>query len=103
MTDRRLELKKYDDRPEGAMPDLCRRLRPVRRECAPRPTATCRSQSSPERPHLPANSRQALAANGRIDALAPEALQALMAALCKLYGANIEAGNLFRSCRARRS
>jgi hypothetical protein len=37
---------------------------------------------------------QALA-EGRIDALAPDALQALMAALCKLYGANIEAGNAF--------
>jgi hypothetical protein len=37
---------------------------------------------------------QALA-EGRIDALAPEALQALMAALCKLYGANIEAGHAF--------
>jgi hypothetical protein len=32
-------------------------------------------------------------AEGRIDALAPEALQALTAAICKIYSAQIEAGN----------
>ena len=34
-------------------------------------------------------------AEGRLDILAPEALQALMAALCKTYAANIEAGHAF--------
>jgi phage I-like protein len=32
-------------------------------------------------------------ADGRLDLLAPEALQALMAAACKAYAAQIEAGN----------
>jgi hypothetical protein len=32
-------------------------------------------------------------ADGRLDLLAPEALQALMAAACKAYAAQVEAGN----------
>jgi hypothetical protein len=34
-------------------------------------------------------------AEGRLDMLPPQALQALMAALCKTYAANIEAGHAF--------
>jgi hypothetical protein len=34
-------------------------------------------------------------AEGRLDILTPQALQALMAALCKTYAANIEAGSAF--------
>ena len=34
-------------------------------------------------------------AEGRLDILTPQALQALMAALCKTYAANIEAGLTF--------
>jgi hypothetical protein len=34
-------------------------------------------------------------AEGRLDILTPQALQALMAALCKTYAANIEAGLAF--------
>ncbi len=34
-------------------------------------------------------------AEGRLDVLTPQALQALMAALCKTYAANIEAGHNF--------
>lgn len=42
-----------------------------------------------------ANELEQALAEGHSDVLSPEALQALMAALCKLYGANIEAGNAF--------
>ena len=34
-------------------------------------------------------------ADGRLDVLTPEALQAVFGSLCKLYGANIEAGGKF--------
>ena len=34
-------------------------------------------------------------ANGDFEALTPEATQALMTAICKLYSANAEAGNKF--------
>ncbi len=34
-------------------------------------------------------------AEARLDVLSPQALQALMAALCKTYAANIEAGNSY--------
>jgi hypothetical protein len=38
---------------------------------------------------------EAKVAEGDLDILTPEAVQALMAALCKLYGANVESGNKY--------
>jgi hypothetical protein len=40
---------------------------------------------------------------GRLDALTPEAFQALMAALCKSYAAKLEAGDVFPALAARES
>jgi hypothetical protein len=48
-------------------------------------------QLSAEATRLAAALERALA-DGRSDVLSPEALQALMAALCRTYGAQIEAG-----------
>jgi len=42
-------------------------------------------------------------ADGRIDLIAPEALQDLMAALCKSYSAQLEAGGEFLPLRGRTS
>ena len=73
---------------------------------APRPhVEVLRKISAPEPPR-PANaeSKQALdfaamierkVSAGEIDVLTPEATQALVAALCKLYGAHAEAGTKF--------
>jgi len=61
---------------------------------APREATATAEAVSARATALAGELEQALA-EGRSDALAPQALQALMAALCKLYGANIEAGNTF--------
>ena len=45
-----------------------------------------------ERAKLLATEIESGLSQGRLDVLAPEALQALMAAACKLYSAEIEAG-----------
>jgi hypothetical protein len=42
-------------------------------------------------------------ADGRVDLIAPEALQDLMAALCKSYSAQVEAGEEFLPLRGRTS
>jgi hypothetical protein len=41
--------------------------------------------------------------DGRLDALSPQALQALMASLCRLYGAQVEAGQDFLPLAGRTS
>ena len=61
-----------------------------------RPTTTAQARSSPH------DIERGLA-DGRIDALAPEALQDLMAALCKTYSAQIEAGSEILPLRGRTS
>ena len=58
-----------------------------------RPAAKPVAQSaSAEATRLAADIERALA-DGRIDTLSPHALQALMAAACKAYAAQVEAGN----------
>jgi hypothetical protein len=57
---------------------------------APAPTAAA-SNLSDESIRLAGQIEQALKA-GRLDVLTPEAMQLLIAALCKLYSANVEQG-----------
>jgi hypothetical protein len=62
---------------------------PARR--APKPVAKAANGGSAEAKRLAAEIERALA-NGRRDALSTDALQALMAAVCKTYAARVEAG-----------
>jgi hypothetical protein len=55
-------------------------------------TAAATTAASAQATQLAADIERGLA-DGRIDLLSPEALQALMAAACKAYAAQIEAGN----------
>jgi hypothetical protein len=48
-----------------------------------------------------ASALEAKLSGGELDVLTPEAMQKLLAALCKLYGANIEAGNDFPALNGR--
>jgi phage I-like protein len=66
------------------------RIKPPARPVA-KPAAT-NTDASAEATSLAADIECSLA-NGRIDTLTPQALQALMAAICKAYAAQIEAGN----------
>jgi len=59
---------------------------PVAKPAATNTTASAAATS------LAADIERSLA-DGRIDTLTPQALQALMAAICKAYAAQIEAGN----------
>jgi hypothetical protein len=55
-------------------------------------TAAATTAASAQATQLAADIERGLA-DGRIDMLSPQALQALMAAACKAYAAQIEAGN----------
>jgi hypothetical protein len=70
--------------------------RPAAKPVAPpdaKPVAKAGSGSvSAQAAQLAADIERSLA-DGRLDLLAPEALQALMAAACKAYAAQVEAGN----------
>jgi hypothetical protein len=55
-------------------------------------TVTATTAASAQATQLAADIERGLA-DGRIDMLSPQALQALMAAACKAYAAQIEAGN----------
>jgi phage I-like protein len=57
-----------------------------------KPAAKTTDTASADAMRLAADIEQSLA-EGRIDTLTPPALQALMAAACKAYAAQIEAGN----------
>jgi hypothetical protein len=61
---------------------------PVRQIAKPAAVATASAQAT----QLAADIERSLA-DGRIDTLTPQAMQALMAAACKAYAAQIEAGN----------
>jgi hypothetical protein len=75
--------------PKGAVAKAPRRARTaVRAADAPK---AAEANLSAEATHLAAALERALAA-GQADALSDDALQALMAALCRTYGAQIEAG-----------
>jgi hypothetical protein len=66
--------------------------RPVAKPLAePAPKAAAATASA-QATRLAADIERALA-DGRIDTLTPQALQALMAAACKAYAAQVEAGN----------
>jgi hypothetical protein len=58
---------------------------------AAKPAGATAASASDEAKRLAAGIEQGLAA-GRLDTLSPDALQALMAALCRLYAAQVEAG-----------
>jgi hypothetical protein len=58
----------------------------------PAPKGAAGATASAEATRLAADIERSLA-DGRIDMLSPQALQALMAAACKAYAAQIEAGN----------
>jgi hypothetical protein len=64
----------------------------LRKISAPPPVR--QTEESAEATKLAAALEQKLS-EGELDVLTPEALQALMVVLCKLYGANAEAGNRF--------
>lgn len=79
---------------------LARRAKaPARRTAKPVPKAHAKSALKVAAGNDPSDEAQRLAGtlekaltDGRLDALTPEALQALFAALCKLYSANVEQG-----------
>jgi hypothetical protein len=75
--------------PKAAVAKAPRRPRPAARAAA---ASAEDAGLSSDAARLAAALERALAA-GRSDALSPEALQALMAALCRVYGAQIEAGH----------
>lgn len=60
------------------------------------------SEASTQAKKLAAEIERSLA-DGRVDLVAPEALQELMAALCKSYSAQLEAGGEFLPLRGRTS
>ena len=66
------------------------------------PTAQVSSDSTAQAKKLAAEIERALA-DGNISLLAPEAMQELMAALCKTYSAQVEAGNEILPLRGRTS
>jgi hypothetical protein len=74
-------------RGKPATPKTARRPRPARTEV--RPARKSANGSSAEAAHLAAVMERALA-EGRTDLLTPEAVQALMAAVCKTYAAQNE-------------
>jgi phage I-like protein len=76
--------------PSKTAPKAAPRTKPPARPVA-KPAATDTTASA-EATRLAADIELSLA-DGRIDALTPQALQALMAAICKAYAAQIEAGN----------
>ncbi|MGZ3412062.1 MAG: hypothetical protein ACXWJW_07300 [Xanthobacteraceae bacterium] len=63
-------------------------------------TVASRSDTTAQAKKLAADIERALS-DGRINELAPEALQDLMAAVCKTYSAQIEAGNEILPLRGR--
>lgn len=73
---------------------------PVRRTASARPAAkpapkvAANGTASAEAAQLAAQIERDLR-DGRLDTLTPQAFQALMAALCKSYGAQLEAGGTF--------
>jgi hypothetical protein len=71
------------------------RAKPLARPAAKplaEPAAKVAATASAQATRLAADIERALA-DGRIDTLTPQALQALMAATCKAYAAQVEAGN----------
>lgn len=76
---------------------------------AKRPAPSKATQATPDEPSLSADAQRIAAtveqalSKGQIDVLTPEALQALMAAACKLYTAQVEAGQEVLPLRARGS
>jgi phage I-like protein len=73
-----------------AAPKTAPRIKPPARPVAK--PAAMNTDASAEATRLAADIERSLA-DGRIDTLTPQALQALMAAICKAYAAQIEAGN----------
>jgi hypothetical protein len=78
-----------------------RKQPPVRKAAAkPRKAAAGADSPSAMAARLAAEVQRGLA-DGRTDVLTPEAVQALMAALCKSYAAHIEAGGEFMPLNGR--
>jgi hypothetical protein len=77
----------------GANPATKPVVKPVAKVAA-KPPARPVGEVSVEAMKLAATIDRALA-NGDLDLLSPEAVQALMAAVCRSYAAQIEAGNMF--------
>jgi hypothetical protein len=65
--------------------------KPVPRQAPAKPTSETANGGSAQAKRLAAELERALA-SGRHDLLSAEALQALMAAICKTYAAQVEAG-----------
>ena len=68
----------------------------------PVPTAKVASASSAEATRLATEIERAIVA-GELDVLSPKAVQTLMAAMCRLYGMQIEAGQNFLPLEGRNS
>jgi hypothetical protein len=67
------------------------RAAPTRAAAKPKPAVVADGAGSAQARELAATIEGALR-EGNLDALTPQAFQALMAALCKYYGAQVEAG-----------
>jgi hypothetical protein len=67
-------------------------VKPAVKPAAKAASAAAATAASAQATQLAADIERGLA-DGRLDLLSPEALQALMAAACKAYAAQIEAGN----------
>ena len=72
-------------------PKTAPRVKPAVRPSA-KPAETASATASAQATRLAADIERGLA-DGRVDLLTPQALQALMAAACKAYAAQVEAGN----------
>jgi hypothetical protein len=76
-------------------------VRPVAKPAAAASAVeTASATASAEATRLAADIERGLA-DGRVDLLTPQALQALMAAACKAYAAQVEAGNPMAALAAR--
>jgi hypothetical protein len=73
-------------------PKAAPRAKPLARPAAKPAAAAGAGTASADATRLAADIERGLA-DGRVDLLSPPALQALMAAACKAYAAQIEAGN----------
>jgi hypothetical protein len=96
MSSPRTAAAKTVGRPAGktskTAPKAAPRAKPLARPAAKPAKAASAATASADATRLAADIERSLA-DGRVDLLSPPALQALMAAACKAYAAQIEAGN----------
>jgi hypothetical protein len=96
MSSPRTAAAKIASKPAGksgkTVPKAAPRAKPLARPAAKPAKVTGDATASADAIRLAADIERGLA-DGRVDLLSPPALQALMAAACKAYAAQVEAGN----------